>query len=161
MSYSSPAVATTLGQIHQRGGPSGTAGGLASFPPLLQIDARGNRVQACLHILSGPADNVRDECRVFPLTTVNAMRGRWTDIMIHLDARDEGEMEIYLNGQRRVSTTGFIRFVPREYYVKYGIYRSFVSRHGGPMPTQIAFYDEVRLEPDRATVQVSTERPVD
>ena len=159
--YSSPAVATTLGQIHQRGGPSGTAGGLASFPPLLQIDARGNRVQACLHILSGPADNVRDECRVFPLTTVNAMRGRWTDIMIHLDARDEGEMEIYLNGQRRVSTTGFIRFVPREYYVKYGIYRSFVSRHGGPMPTQIAFYDEVRLEPDRATVQVSTERPVD
>ena len=118
-------------------------------------------MQACLHILSGPADNVRDECRVFPLTTVNAMRGRWTDIMIYLDARDEGEMEIYLNGQRRVSTTGFIRFVPREYYVKYGIYRSFLSRHGGPMPTQIAFYDEVRLEPDRATVQVSTERPVD
>ena len=31
---------TSLGQVHQRGGPTGTAGGLASFPPLIQIDAR-------------------------------------------------------------------------------------------------------------------------
>ena len=31
---------TTLGQVHQIGGPTGTAsGGLASFPPLIQIDA--------------------------------------------------------------------------------------------------------------------------
>ena len=154
-------VTTTIGQIHQRGGPTGTAGGLASFPPLLQIDAKGNRVKACLHILSGPADNVRDDCRDFSLTTVDAMRGRWTDVMIHLDAREGGQMEIFLNGQRRVNTSNFIRFVPREFYVKYGIYRSFVSRHGGPMPTQIAYYDEVRLGADRASVAVSAERPVD
>jgi hypothetical protein len=31
---------TSLGQVHQYGGPTGTADGLASFPPLIQIDAR-------------------------------------------------------------------------------------------------------------------------
>ncbi|MEO1705234.1 MAG: heparin lyase I family protein [Pseudomonadota bacterium] len=159
--YSSPRVTTSLGQIHQRGGPTGTAGGFASFPPLLQIDARGNRVAACLHILSGSIDNITDRCRDFPLTTVSAMRGRWTDVMIHLDARGSGVLEIYLNGQRRAQSTGFIRFQPKEYYVKYGVYRSFVSRHGGPMPGQVAFYDEVRIGPDRASVEVSAERFVD
>ena len=33
-------TSTTLGQVHQHGGPTGTAEGLASFPPLIQIDAR-------------------------------------------------------------------------------------------------------------------------
>ena len=31
---------TSLGQVHQYGGPLGTAGGFASLPPLIQIDAR-------------------------------------------------------------------------------------------------------------------------
>lgn len=159
--YSSPRVATTMGQIHQRGGPSGNARGLPSFPPLLQNEARGNRFSTCLHILSGPADNVRDTCREFQLATINEMRGRWTDFMIMLDTRGGGVLEIYVNGEPRVRTDNFIRFQPEEFYVKYGIYRSFVSRHGGPMPTQIAFYDEVRLGPDRASVEVSSERPVD
>ncbi|WP_299737869.1 heparin lyase I family protein [uncultured Roseobacter sp.] len=159
--YSSPRVKTSMGQIHQRGGPSGKAGGLPSFPPLLQIDAKGNRIDACLHILTGPANNVRDVCRDLPLTTVSAMRGKWTDIMIHLDARENGLLEIYLNGERKARTLGFIRFSPQEYYVKYGLYRSFVSRHGGPMPTQVAFYDEVRIGADRASVEISADRPVD
>ncbi len=159
--YSSPRVNTTIGQIHQRGGPTGTAGGFASFPPLLQISARGNRVDACVHILTGPDNDVRDVCQDFPLSTVSAMRGRWTDFVIHLDARGEGFLEIYMNGQRKAQLSGFIRFVPENYYVKYGIYRSFVSRHGGPMPTQIAYYDEVRIGADRASVTVSTENPVD
>ena len=33
-------VSTTLGQIHQKGGPSGKQNSLSSFPPLIQIDAR-------------------------------------------------------------------------------------------------------------------------
>ena len=159
--YSSPRVKTSIGQIHQRGGPTGTAGGLPSFPPLLQIDAKGNLVEACLHILTGPENNIRNVCRDFPLTTVNAMRGRWTDVMLHLDSRGTGLLEIYLNGERKARTTGFIRFRPREYYVKYGLYRSFVSRHGGPMPAQIAYYDEVRIGNSRSSVEVSLDHPVD
>ena len=159
--YSSPRVKTSIGQIHQNGGPTGTAGGLPSFPPLLQIDVKGNRVDACIHILTGAEDNIRDVCRNLPLTTVNAMRGRWTDVMIHLDSRKTGLLEIYLDGERKAASTGFIRFRPQEYYVKYGLYRSFVSRHGGPMPTQLAFYDEVRIGNDRNAVEVSVDRPVD
>lgn len=159
--YSSPRVKTSIGQIHQRGGPSGRAGGLPSFPPLLQIDAKGNRVDACLHILTGPENNIRDVCRDLPLTNVNAMRGRWTDVMIHLDSRGTGILEIYLNGERTARTTNFIRFRPQKYYMKYGLYRSFVTRHGGAMPSQIAFYDEVRIGSDRPSVEVTMDRPVD
>lgn len=159
--YSSPRVKTSIGQIHQRGGPGGTAGGLPSFPPLLQIDAKGDRVDACLHILSGPRDNIRDICRILPLTSVSSMRGSWTDVLIHLDTRDDGFLEVYLNGKLIAQSHGFIRFRPQEYYVKYGLYRSFVSRHGGPMPTQVAIFDEVRLGKDRASVEVMTDRPVD
>ena len=159
--YSSPRVNTTIGQIHQKGGPTGTAGGLPSFPPLLQIDARGNRVDACLHILTGPENNIRDVCRNFSLTTVNAMRGRWTDVMVHLDSRGTGALEIFMNGERKARSTGFIRFRPQYYIVKYGLYRSFVSRHGEPMPTQVAFYDEVRIGKDRSSVEILVDRPVD
>jgi hypothetical protein len=154
-------VNTTIGQIHQKGGPRGTVRGLPSFPPLLQIEARGNRVDACLHILTGPENNIRDVCRKFSLTTVNAMRGRWTDVMVHLDSRGTGALEIFLNGERKARSTGFIRFRPQYYIVKYGLYRSFVSRHGEPMPTQVAFYDEVRIGKDRSSVEILVDRPVD
>jgi transposase-like protein len=62
---------------------------------------------------------------------------------------------------RKARSTGFIRFRPQDYYVKYGLYRSFVSRHSGPMPTQVAFYDEVRIGNDRPSVEISVDRPVD
>ena len=157
----SPRVSTTIGQIHQRGGPSGTAGGLPSFPPLLQISARGNIVEACLSILTGPADNISEDCRDFTLASVSEMRGRWTDVLIHFDSSGGGELEIYINGQQKAASRDFIRFRPQDYYVKYGLYRSFVSRHGGPMPTQVAYYDEVRLGPDRGSVEISETSPVD
>ena len=159
--FSSLRVKTSIGQIHQRGGPSGSAGGLPSFPPLLQIDAKGDQLNACLHILTGPLNNVRDICRILPLTTVSAMRGKWTDVLIYLNARDEGFLEIYLDGEIKAQSSNFIRFRPQEYYLKYGLYRSFVSRHGASMPTQVAIFDEVRLGKDRASVEVSTDHPVD
>ena len=62
-------VNTTVGQIHQRGGPSGTAGGLPSYPPLMQMEMKGNTYSMCLHILSGSKGNVKDECKRFTLAT--------------------------------------------------------------------------------------------
>lgn len=154
-------VATTLGQIHQSGGPSGTAGGLPSFPPLVQLEVRGNSYRACLHILSGPANDVRDRCRYFDLARVSDMLGRWTDVLIHLDSRGGGVLEIFVDGTRRAQARDFLRFRPEEFFVKYGIYRSFVSRHGGPMPTQVAYFDEVRITNNRAAATPDSERPVD
>ena len=38
--------------------------------------------------------------------------------------------------------------MPKEIYFKYGIYRSFISRYNcilGKLPTQVVFYDEIRI----------------
>jgi hypothetical protein len=155
-------VNTTVGQIHQRGGPSGTAGGLPSFPPLMQLEMRGGSYIAGVHILTGSASNVRDNVKKFPLASINAMRGKWTDILIHLDtAKGKEVLEVYVNGQRKAALTDFINFIPKEFYFKYGIYRSFVSRHGGPMPTQILYIDEVKLGKSADKVRVNEARPMD
>ncbi len=154
-------VATTLGQIHQQGGPSGRAGGLASFPPLLQFEAKGNSYGLALHRLTGEAGDVRDETDYFPLAAISSMRGKWTDLLVMLDSRDGGVLEVYVDGRKAVATSNFIRFTPRHYYLKYGVYRSFVSRHGGPMPTQVAVFDEVRIGDSREAVEVGRRPPVD
>ena len=141
-------VATTLGQIHQSGGnrPTGTAAGLKSFPPVLQLEAKGGYYDACIHILSGPKNNVRDICELFTLSSISDMLGRWTDIEIHFDTTDKKSLiEIYVNKERKVLREDFVKFWPQKYHVKYGIYRSFVSRHDGPMPTQIVWFDEIKM----------------
>ncbi|PKR87349.1 hypothetical protein CXZ10_20075 [Pleomorphomonas diazotrophica] len=155
-------VNTTVGQIHQRGGPGGTAGGFASFPPLVQLEMRGDRYKATVHVLSGSAANVRDDVKEFTLAPIKAMRGKWTDVVLHLDTASGADLlEVFINGKRQAKLSGFIAFQPKNYYVKYGIYRSFVSRHGGPMPTQVVVIDEVKMGRSLAEVSVDPQRPVD
>ena len=155
-------VKSTVGQIHQRGGPSGKAGGFASAPPLLQLDMKGDRYMATVHLLSGSANNVLDDVKEFRLASIKAMRGKWTDIVIHLNTSGGAELlEVLVNGKRQAKIADFIGFQPREYYVKYGIYRSFVSRNGGPMPTQIVVIDEVKMGRSLEEVIVDPARPVD
>ena len=159
---SSPTVSTTLGQIHQQGGPTGKAMGLPSFPPLLQLNARGEAYTACVHILTGSAGNVSDRCRYIQLAKLSDMRGRWTDVLLHFDSRNEKSLiEMHINGRRVGKLENFVNFWPRKYYVKYGIYRSFVSQNGAPMPTQTAWFDEVRIGHTRASVEVDPVEPVD
>ena len=62
-------VSTTLGQIHQKGGPSGKANSLSSFPPLIQIDARKGNLYLNWHKLSGSRDDVKDESKYYKLKT--------------------------------------------------------------------------------------------
>lgn len=155
-------VNASVGQIHQRGGPGGRAGGFASFPPLLQLDMRGDRYKATVHVLSGSADNVRDDVREFTLAPIKAMRGKWTDVVVHFDTAGGADLlEIFINGKRQAKIARFIGFQPKNYYVKYGIYRTFVSRHGGPMPTQVVVIDEVKMGNSLAAVSVDPARPVD
>jgi hypothetical protein len=161
---SSGRVKTTVGQIHQSGGnrPTGEAGGLPSFPPMMQMEIRGNQYYMGVHILTGPADNVKDVTRDFNLIKVSEMRGKWTDIAIHFDTSKRNEfLEVFVNGEEKASITDWINFIPEKYYFKYGIYRSFVSRHGGPMPTQILYIDEVKIGSTREGVSPNANRPVD
>ncbi len=155
-------VRTTVGQIHQAGGPTGEAGGLRSFPPMMQMEMRRNQYYMGVHILTGSADNVYDITRDFNLIEVSQMRGRWTDIVIHFDTSNESELlEVFVNGEKKASIADWINFKPGGYYFKYGIYRSFVTRHGGPMPTQVLYIDEVRLGKSLESVSPDENRPVD
>ena len=87
---------------------------------------------------------------------VSAMRGRWTDVLIHANwtKGDHGWLRMYVNGKTEPTYhySGFTS--PREphggIYFKFGIYRAFVSRRfvsnpkAGDTPTQIVYYDDVR-----------------
>jgi hypothetical protein len=138
----------TLGQVHQHGGPTGTAGGLASFPPLIQIDAREGSLYFNWHELSGSATNVIDESRYHKLKSLENMKGVWTDISFCLDFKNK-RMDAWVDGIKKVKILKSpIFFNPEAIYFKHGIYRSFISkykaRNNGKMPTQIVFYDEIR-----------------
>jgi len=142
-------TSTTLGQVHQHGGPTGTAGGLASFPPLIQIDARSGSLFFNWHELSGSATNVKDESRYHKLKPLKDMKGVWTDISFCLDFKNK-RMDAWVDGIKKVEILKSpIFFKPEAIYFKHGIYRSFISKYKKfnnvkKMPTQIVFYDEVR-----------------
>ncbi len=139
---------TDLGQVHQKGGPSGTAGGLPSFPPLIQIGAHHGSLYFGWHELSGSAANVVDVKRNYKLKSLEDMKDVWTDISFCLDFKNK-RMDAWVDGIKKVEILKSpIFFKPKEIYFKHGIYRSFISRYkarnNGKMPTQIVFYDEIR-----------------
>jgi hypothetical protein len=141
-------TSTSLGQVHQHGGPTGKAEGLASFPPLIQIDASGGYLFFNWHELSGSATNVKDESRKHILKRLKEMKEVWTDISFCLDFKNK-RMDAWVDGIKKVEILKSpIFFKPEAIYFKHGIYRSFISkykaRHNGKMPTQVVFYDEIR-----------------
>ena len=140
-------VSTTLGQIHQQGGPSGKANSLSSFPPLIHIDARKGNLYLNWHKLSGSKDNVIDVSEYYKLKPLKSMRGVWTDISICLDFENKS-IEAWVDGVNKVKILKSpIFFEPESIYFKHGIYQSFISAYTkfkGETPTQIVYYDEVR-----------------
>lgn len=155
-------VRTTVGQIHQKGGPSGSANGLPSFPPLMQLEMLGDMYFMRTHILSGDRDNVKNNVRDFNLIAIQQMRGRWTDIAINFNTSGgEETLTVFVNGQRKARIENWIKFIPEHYYFKYGIYRSFVSKNIAPMPTQVLYIDELRMGGSLEEVSVNMNSPVD
>jgi hypothetical protein len=75
------------------------------------------------------------------------MQGRWTDVQFEIDTSSRtGWLKVWVNGRIKADIkTPVVVWDPTNFYFKYGIYRSFVSRHGGPMPTQVAYFDEVKI----------------
>jgi hypothetical protein len=140
-------VSTTLGQIHQKGGPSGKANSLSSFPPLIQIDARKGNLYLNWHQLSGSKENVKDESKYYKLKTLKSMKDVWTDISLCLDFENK-RIDAWIDGINIVKILKSpIFFEPESIYFKHGIYQSFISNYTtfkGKTPTQIVYYDEVR-----------------
>ena len=140
-------VSTTLGQIHQKGGPSGKANSLPSFPPLIQIDARKGYLYLNWHKLTGSRDNVKDESEYYKLKTLKSMKGVWTDISLCLDFENK-RIDAWIDGANIVKILKSpIFFEPESIYFKHGIYQSFISNYKSfksETPTQVVYYDEVR-----------------
>ena len=138
----------TLGQVHQHGGPKGTAEGLASFPPLIQIDAREGSLYFNWHELSGSATNVIDKSVYTTLKPLRKMKEVWTDISFCLDFKNK-RIDAWVDGIKKVEILKSpIFFKPEGIYFKHGIYRNLISKYkelkNRKMPTQVVFYDEVR-----------------
>ena len=144
---------TTLGQIHQIGGPSGTAGALPSFPPIVMMGADRGRLHFGWHELSGSVTNVIDNSWEYDLISLDEMKEKWTDISFCLNYKDK-RMDVWINGiKKHEILKSPVSFTPESTYFKYGIYRGFISRYKNhekiferedKLPTQIVFYDEVR-----------------
>ena len=143
---------TTLGQVHQTGGPSGTAEALPSFPPIIQIGAGKGRLHFKWHELSGSASNVIDIGKDYDLISLYEMKDKWTDISFCLNYKEK-RMDVWINGiKKHEILKSPISFIPESTYFKYGIYRSCISKYkrekmfgrDDTLPTQIVFYDEVR-----------------
>ncbi len=180
---SSPRVNTTVAMIHQQGGPTNRKEGHVDLP-VVQFNLRGDRFFADVHYLTGDRNDVADEGKEMPLASLGAMRGRWTDMLIHFDTSGDGQvLEVFINGTRRIAVAdleklgldasgvtvydreavieNFIAHRPQAYTFNYGLYRAFVSRHGGPMPTQVVVVDEIRLGTRVEDAVVDESKPVD
>jgi Polysaccharide lyase len=163
---------TVVGQIHQEGGTRG-------MPPLAQLVTERGSLSIMYHELDGTPYNIEDYGIKTDLVRLDAIKGRWTDVMIHVNfSKADGFLEVYIDGKKKYDlhreamiknqrvgysvifykNTDFIVFEPQNFYFKYGIYRNFISnytnRTGQPVPTQILYYDEVRVGSDRASVDI-------
>ena len=128
-----------LGQFHQLGG---------SGPELLfQLDDDSYAVA-----LNDPSKLDSDPMRpsngfqITKLVSNKSMRGRWTRIVVNARwSRDnDGIVSVWVDGKKALSHSGPNTNDTDKIYFRYGLYRSFVSRCGGPCPTLVAYFKDVR-----------------
>ena len=136
---------TALAQIQQRGGPTGFMEGFKSNPGVLMFHAQEGYYDFDWLYLHGSRTDIKQTDLKFRLLSLNDMKGKWTDISFCLDFT-KNNMSLWVNGKRKFDInqppTGL--HLPEAIFFKYGIYRSFGSKHSGSVPTQIVYYDEIR-----------------
>ena len=88
--------------------------------------------------------------------TIDSMRGRWTDILVHVKwtLRQDGFFRVYVNGDTRPAYYSFGPTRPKTphegIFFKFGVYRSMIYRRfitnpkAGGLPAQVVYYDDVR-----------------
>lgn len=88
-----------------------------------------------------------------------ALRERWHSINVHArwSRGDDGFFRVYVGDELRAEHRG-ATVTANEVYLKYGVYRSFVSRYrtrfgADAVPAQSAYFADVRAGPTRAALQ--------
>ena len=158
-------VRTVLAQVGQIGVPVVVADGKISKPPLLQFNIFHDSYLMTYHELIGLPRHAVEVSRDIPLAHLDEMRGRWTDVMLHVRFGDgDGFARVYVNGHEKGSIRrGLVRWPVTRFPLKYGIYRPFVSQYEQqyhkPMPTQVIYFDEIREGRTRAAVDLSSAEP--
>lgn len=141
---------TKLGQFHQKG---------EGKPPVLfQLDDRTYEFELSnpSRLQKDPMNPVRS-LRNIPLKSTAAMKGGWTDILVHAkwSRQKDGFIKVWVDGKQKVDLAGPNVDRNNPVYFKYGVYRSFVSRYGGrPYPTLIAWFRDINRGKTRASVEV-------
>ncbi len=128
----------TLGQFHQRD---------SSGPELLFV-LRRNWLEAELTNPYRLDDDPMNPIPPFEINNVlrtSQMLGRWNRIMVNArwSRGEDGFVRIYVNGNQAWAYNGPTTNSNAPIYFKYGIYRSFASRCGGPCPELTAYYSDV------------------
>ena len=97
---------------------------------------------------------------------INNIAGEWNDVVLHWDTSDyrngNSVLEVYLNGQLAGKWDNVTNnFFPDDYTFKYGLYRSYMKKHGVTSRTQVVYFDEVRTGRSFDAVNPATNRPLD
>ena len=117
----------------------------------------------------GPVDITR-YCVGVP---ISELRGRWTDVLVYADYsynndNNKDMFQYYINGKMVCSSKKPFMHPKRtqekkekHLQFKYGIYNSYISRyhnegHGDILPTQVVYYDNVRIAKDRESIDLNT-----
>lgn len=143
----SSTVKSTVGQIKPRSGPTGTYAGFASAPSLFQLYMLGNEYNFCWQELTNPTAGTT-VCTDIKMSKIDEMKEKWTDVVLHFStSQTQGFVHVYVNGQLKGSINKpLVNYAAKNFFVKYGIYNTLISRNNGPMPTQIVYFDEVKIE---------------
>ncbi|MEL6914920.1 MAG: heparin lyase I family protein [Pseudomonadota bacterium] len=137
-----------LGQFHQR----------ADSGPALMFQALDGRYGLKMtdhYRLDDDPMNPIPDFRNVDFIRLGDMRGRWTPVMVNArwSRGDHGLIRVWINGRQAWSYDGPTVNANEPVYFKYGIYRSSVSRCGGPCPELVAYYRDVKRGRSRAEVE--------
>ncbi len=143
-----PRTSMILGQFHQRG----TSGPVILFQV---IDGRYEIKMTDPYRLDDDPMNPIPDFRNIGLRPYSAMRGGWTRVMVNArwSRGEDGFIQVWLDGQPAWRYDGPTVNANDPVYFKYGVYRSFVSKCGGPCPDFVAYYRDVRRGKSRERVE--------
>ena len=130
-------VRTTFAQLYEKG-----------WKPILMITDRSGEWLEVGRMWSGEYVEMKKAIRI------NDMRGKWTDVLVHANwsFNQDGFFKTWINNELKFEYKGRTLFKTKRPYVylKFGIYRSFMSRWRNQnniqdVPGQVLYFDEVRV----------------
>ncbi|WP_415921326.1 heparin lyase I family protein [Tateyamaria sp. SN6-1] len=137
-----------LGQFHQRGGNG----------PRLLIELNDDALVAKLQspfVKDSDPMHPRGDFKSARLASRSAVMGQWVRIVVNAkwSKGDDGYVNVWVDDKEKLAYAGPTTHSTGNVYFRYGLYRSFVSRCGGPCPTLVAYFNDVKRGRDRGAVQ--------